>query len=151
MELSPFLALKVLHVIAAIVAVGTSVTSTFWLARAGTDRDRLVWALDGVRLFDRRIANPGYVLVLISGIAMVATGTYRFDQGWIDAAIGLYLGIVVFGVVVFRPAASRQRAEAAADPASAAYARISARTWWYSWLTISVVAMIVVLMVTKPF
>ena len=149
--MSPFLALKVFHVLMAILAVGTSVTSTFWLARAGVDRDRLVWALDGVRTFDRRIANPAYVLVLLSGIAMVATGTYRFDQGWIDAAIGLYLLIAAFGIVVFRPAARLQRAEASADPTSAAYARIAARTWWYSWLTIAVVAMIVVLMVTKPF
>ncbi|MBI3748170.1 MAG: DUF2269 family protein [Chloroflexi bacterium] len=148
--MSPFLALKVVHIVLAILAVGTSVTSTFWLARAGVDRDRLVWALDGARLFDRRIANPAYVLVLLTGIAMVATGTYRFDQGWIDAAIGLYLLIAAFGIVVFRPAARLQRAEAAADPTSAAYARIAARTWWYSWLTVAVVAMIVVLMVTKP-
>ena len=63
----------------------------------------------------------------------------------------LYLLIAVFGIVVFRPAARLQRAEAAADPTSAAYARIAARTWWYSWLTIAAVAMIVVLMVTKPF
>ena len=149
--MSLFLGLKVLHILAAIVAVGTSVTSTFWLARASRDRDLLIWALEGVKLFDRRIANPAYVLVLLTGIAMVLTGTYRFDQGWISAAIALYLAIVVFGIVVFRPAARRQREEAAADPQSAAYARAADRTWWYSWLTIAVVAMIVVLMVTKPF
>ncbi len=149
--MSLFLALKVAHVLLAIVAVGTSVASTFWVARAGLDRDRLVWALDGSRMFDRRIANPAYVLVLISGIAMVLTGTYRFDQGWISAAIGLYALIATFEIVVFRPAARRQRAEAAADPASPAYGRIAARTWWYGWMTTAVVAMIVVLMVTKPF
>lgn len=149
--MSPFLALKVIHILAAIVAVGTSVTSTLWLARAGRDRDRLVWVLDGARFFDRRIANPAYLLVLVSGIAMVATGTYRFDQGWTVVAIALYAFIAVFGVLVFRPAARHQRAEAAADPASAAYTRIAAVTWWYSWMTIAAVAMIVVLMVTKPF
>ena len=53
---------------------------------------------------------------------MVTTGTYRFDQGWIDAAIGLYVLIAAFGIVVFRPAARLQREEAAADPTSAAYA-----------------------------
>lgn len=149
--MSPFLALKVLHILAAIVAVGTSVASTLWLARAGRDHDRLVWALDGARFFDRRIANPAYVLVLVSGIAMVATGAYRLDQGWIVLAIALYAFIAAFGFLVFRPAARRQRAEAAADPASAAYTRIAATTWWYSWMTTAAVAMIVVLMVTKPF
>ena len=149
--MSLFLALKLVHVLAAIVAVGTSVSSTFWLARAGRDRDRLVWALDGVRGFDRRIANPAYILVLLTGVAMVATGTYRFDQGWIVAAILLYVLIATFGIVFFRPAARRQREEAATDPTSPAYGRVAATTWWYSWMTIAVVAMIIVLMVAKPF
>lgn len=149
--MTPFLALKVVHILAAILAVGTSVASTLWLARAGGDRDRLLWALEGSRLFDRRIANPAYVLVLATGLLMVSTGTYRLDQGWVDTAIALYALIVVFGIAVFRPAARRQREEAAADPTSAAYGRVAARTWWYSWLTTAVVAMIVVLMVTKPF
>ena len=82
---------------------------------------------------------------------MVTTGTYRFDQGWISAAIVLYALIAAFGIAVFRPAARRQREEAALDPTSVAYDRIAARTWWYSWLTTAVVAMIVALMVTKPF
>jgi uncharacterized membrane protein len=149
--MSLFLGLKVVHILAAILAVGTSVTSTFWLARAGRDRDRLLWALEGARMFDRRIANPAYVLVLASGILMVAFGTYRFDQGWISAAIALYALIAAFGIAVFRPTARLQREEAAVDPTSATYSRIAARTWWYSWLTTAVVAMIVVLMVTKPF
>ena len=102
-------------------------------------------------MFDRRIANPAYVVVLLSGIALVATGAYRFEQGWISVAIALYLLVAAFGIVVFRPAARLQRTEAAADPTSTAYARIAGRTWWYSWLTIAVVAIIVGLMVTKPF
>ena len=44
--MSLFLALKVVHVMAAILAVGTSVTSTLWLARAGRDRDQ--WRFDRV-------------------------------------------------------------------------------------------------------
>ena len=149
--MSLFLALKVVHILAAIVAVGTSVSSTFWLARAGRDRDRVLWALEGTRTFDRRIANPAYVVVLASGILMVTTGTYRLDQGWISTAIALYVLIAAFGIILFRPAARRQREAAAADPTSAAYSRIANRTWWYSWLTTAVVAMIVVLMVAKPF
>ena len=148
--MSLFVALKLIHILAAIVAVGTSVTSTFWLARAGQERDRLVWALDGVRTFDRRIANPAYVLVLLTGIVKVMNGAYRFDQGWVVTAIALYVLIAAFGILVFRPAARRQREEAATDPTSPAYGRVAATTWLYSWLTVAVVAMIVVLMVTKP-
>ena len=149
--MSLFLALKVVHVLSAIVAVGSNVTSVYWLDRAGRDRERLVWALEGVRWLDRRVANPAYVVVLLSGILMVTTGGYRFEQGWISLAIVLYLFTAAFGIVAFAPALRRQRAEAAADPDSAAYARIARRTRWYSWLTTGIVVVIIVLMVTKPF
>jgi len=148
---SAFVALKVIHILSAIVAVGMSVASVYWLERAGYDQDRLVWALEGARRLERRVANPAYVVVLLSGIAMVWTGGYRFDQGWITAAIVLYLIIAAFGLLVFAPAVRLQRTEAAADPTSAAYARIARRTWWYSWLTTGIVVVIVILMVTKPF
>lgn len=146
-----FTILKVVHVLSAIVAVGMSVASVYWLDRAGLDQDRLVWALEGARRLERRVANPAYIVVLLSGILMVSTGGYRFEQGWIAAAIGLYLFTAAFGILVFAPAARLQRAEAAAAPTSEAYARIARRTRWYSRLTIALVVMIVMLMVAKPF
>ncbi len=149
--MSLFLALKVVHILSAIVAVGSNITSVFWLDRAGRDRDRLVWALEGVRRLDKRIANPAYIVVLLSGIVMVLSGGYRFDQGWIATAIVLYVLTAAFGIFVFTPAVRLQRAEAAADPTAAAYARIARRTWWYSWLTTGVIVVIIILMVTKPF
>ena len=82
---------------------------------------------------------------------MVVTGGYRFDQGWIATAIALYLLTAAFGIFAFTPAVRLQRAAAAADPTSAAYARIARRTWWYSWLTTGVIVVIIILMVTKPF
>ncbi len=148
--MSVFLALKVVHILSVITAVGSNVTSVFWLDRAGSDRDRLVWALQGVRWLDRRVANPAYGIVLLSGIVMVATGGYQFGQGWITTAIILYVLTAVFGIVTFAPAVRLQRAEAA-DPTSAAYARIARRTQWYSWLTTGVIVVIIILMVTKPF
>jgi uncharacterized membrane protein len=148
---SLFLALKVVHILSAIVAVGSNVTSVFWLDRAGRDRDRLGWALEGVRRLDKRIANPAYIVVLLSGIAMVVTGGYRFDEGWIATAIVLYVLTAAFGIFAFTPAVRLQRAEAATDPTSAAYARIARRTWWYGWLTTGVIVAIIILMVTKPF
>jgi uncharacterized membrane protein len=148
---SIFLALKVVHILSAITAVGSNVTSVFWLDRAGLDRDRLIWALEGVRRLDMRIANPAYIVVLLSGIVMVLTGGYRFGQGWIATAIVLYVLTAVFGTLAFAPAVRLQRTEAAADPTSAAYARIARRTRWYSWLTTGVIVVIIILMVTKPF
>lgn len=146
-----FTILKVVHVLSAILAVGMSVASVYWLDRAGRDGDRLVWALEGARHLERRVANPAYIVVLLSGILMVSTGGYRFDQGWIATATFLYVFTAAFGILVYAPAVRLQRAEASAGPTSEAYARIARRTWWYSWLTIAIVVVIVMLMVTKPF
>jgi hypothetical protein len=61
--------LKLVHVIAAIVAVGANLTYTYWIRYAERDRDRLAWAIAGVRRLDDRIATPAYVLLLITGIS----------------------------------------------------------------------------------
>ncbi|MGH2483388.1 MAG: hypothetical protein ACRDE9_02895 [Candidatus Limnocylindria bacterium] len=47
------------------------------------------FVIQTIRLLDSRIANPAYVVVLLTGIGMVLTGAYSFTTGWILAAIGL--------------------------------------------------------------
>lgn len=149
--MSAFLALKVIHVLLAIVAVGANVTYAFWLRRAGTDRERLTFAIDGVSWLDRRIANPAYILLLITGIAMVATGAYSFSDRWLQVAIVLYVAVALLGIFAFGPAIRRQAAEAARDPNSAEYAAAARRTNLFGLLTTAIVIVIVILMVAKPF
>ncbi len=149
--MTPFLALKIVHVLAAIVAVGANITYAFWLRRAGLERDRLVWAIEGIRRLDRSFANPGYVVLLVTGVGMVATGAYSFSAHWLQAAVGLYVVTAVLGIAVFAPAIRRQLAEADHDPSSAAYAAAAARSNWLGVLTTVIVVVIVGLMVAKPF
>ena len=86
--LEPTTILKLIHILAALTAVGANLTYTFWIRRAGTDRDRLVWTIEGVRRLDNTIATPAYVVVLITGVLMVLGGLFSFETGWIMAAIG---------------------------------------------------------------
>jgi uncharacterized membrane protein len=148
---APFVILKVIHVLSAIVAVGANVTYAFWLRRAGRDRTRLVDAISGVRTLDARLANPAYILVLVTGIGMVLTGAYSFETGWIAASIALYVATVVLGITAFGPAIRRQLAEAERDPSSAAYTAAERRSNLLVMLTAATVVVIVVLMVAKPF
>lgn len=148
---SPFLLLKVIHVLSAIVAVGANVTYVFWLRGGGADRARLIERIEGVRRLDRRLANPGYIVVLVTGILMVVTGAYSFETRWIAAAIGLYVLTAILGIAAFAPALRRQLGEAERDPTSAAYAATELRTTLLGLVTIAIVVLIVVLMVTKPF
>lgn len=149
--MSLFIVLKVVHVLSAIVGVGANVTYAFWLRRAGRDRDRLLYTIDGVRRLDRTVANPAYVVLLVTGILLVVTGGYSFGQGWISAAIALYVLTAAVGITLFGPAIRRQQAEAERDPASTAYAAAAARSNRLGVLTTLVVVVIVVLMVAKPF
>jgi uncharacterized membrane protein len=146
------LALKVIHIIAAIVAVGANVTYAFWLRRAGTvDRERLVFTIDSIRKLDNTIATPAYVVVLLTGLGMVFLGAFSFSALWIQVALGLYVLVVILSIALYSPALRRQLAEAEADPSSAAYAAAASRSTLLGIIVIAIVLVIVVLMVTKPF
>ena len=56
--LTLYLLIKVVHVFAAIVAVGTNITYGVWIGRAKRDPGTLPFALRGVKFLDDRVANP---------------------------------------------------------------------------------------------
>jgi len=143
--------LKLVHVLAAITAVGANLTYTYWLRYAGQDRDRLVWTMKGIRRLDNFVATPAYVVLLITGILMVVGGVFSFQTGWIMAAIALYLVVVVVGIAFYAPALKRQISEAEIDPTSPTYAAAARRSSLFGMFTTAVVLVIVTLMVTKPF
>ncbi len=143
--------LKTIHVLAAVVALGSNVTYAFWLGRAGRDRDRLVYTINGIRALDRRLANPAYVVLLLSGVGLVAVGAWSFSARWLELAVGLYVATALLGVLVFAPALRRQLVEAERDPAAAPYELAARRTRLLGILTTAIVVLIVALMVTKPF
>jgi uncharacterized membrane protein len=147
----PFLLLKFLHVLAAIVAVGANITYAFWLRRAGRDPDKLPWAIRGIELLDSRLANPAYAVLLITGVLMIVTGAFSFQRGWIVAALILYVALLVIGIFVYAPTIRRQLQEAERDPASAAYTAIERRSTLLGMASLAAVLVIVALMVTKPF
>lgn len=139
------------HVLAVIVAVGSNVTYGIWLHLAGSDRERILFAIRGIRWIDRRVSLPGYLVAFVTGVAMVLTGMWRFDQGWILLSIVLYLMTAVAGFTLFAPAIRRQVAEAVRDPRSDAYEAAAHQTARLGYLTVGVVVLIAALMVTKPF
>lgn len=142
--------LKFAHIAAAIVAVGANVTYVFWLHRAGRDRERLIWTIGVIRALDRRFANPGYIVVLVTGLLMVVVGLYSFTTAWIVAGIALYVLVALLGFTAFAPAIRRLLAEAERDPTSEAYAAAARRTDQLALVTTVIAFVIVALMVVKP-
>jgi uncharacterized membrane protein len=142
--------LKFVHVLSAIVAVGANVTYAFWLSMAGRDQGKLVFAIEGVRRLDRTLANPAYILLLLSGLGMVFTGAFAFGALWLDLGLLLYVAVAIVGMAVFAPAVRRQLAAAQADPSSIAYEAAARRTRLLGWVTLAITVAIVFLMVVKP-
>jgi uncharacterized membrane protein len=143
--------LKFLHVLAAIVAVGTNVTYFVWLRQVPKQPEQELFILRGIRLLDSRLANPGYTLLLVLGIALVLVGFPRFSDLWVWAALVLYVAVAAFGMVFFAPALRRQRHLLETEgPRGAPAAEAARRTNLMGALTMVPVLIIVFLMVVKP-
>jgi uncharacterized membrane protein len=105
-----YLPLKLVHVLSAILAVGTNVTYFVWLTlmrgRSGTEQ---AFALESIKTLDARVANPAYVVLPVTGIVMVLIEDIGFTTFWIALAIGLYILVGVFAAALFVPALRRPR------------------------------------------
>ncbi len=145
-----FLVLKSLHVLSAIVAVGSNVTYGVWSALAKREPAHLPFALRGIKLLDERVANPAYGVLLVSGLIMALT-TYRITLTWILIGLAIYVVMAVLGVAVVAPALSRQIAALDAEgPRSPRYAAAEARVRGVG-ICLGVLAVVVVaVMVAKP-
>jgi uncharacterized membrane protein len=143
--------LKLLHIVAAITAVGTNVTYFVWLRRIRSAAGEGVFVLEGLQELDRKLANPAYVVLPVTGVAMVLVGGLGFSTFWIVAAIVLYVAMGVFAGVFFGPALRRQVELARTQSTtSGAYARAMRRTTITGAATMALIALIVYLMVLKP-
>jgi len=145
------LLLKLVHIVAAMLAVGTNATAVFWLSAGGRDPERLRFAISGIRRLDRKLAIPAFGVLFLTGITMVLLGLYDFTQGWILLAIVLYLGLAVAGMTIMGPALKRVIAEAERDPDSEAFERAKQTSMRYTLGSLGVLLVIVTLMVMKPF
>lgn len=143
--------LKALHVLLAIVAVGTNATYGVWLARAARSPEHLGHVLRGVKFLDDRVANPSYVALGLVGILLILTGPHRFEDLWVASSLALYVALVGIGVGLYTPTLRRQIAIYEADGAGAAEFGSLTRRGALLGAALALVAVtIVFLMVVKP-
>jgi uncharacterized membrane protein len=145
------LLLKLVHILSAMLAVGTNTTAIFWLRHAGSDADRLRFAIGGIRWLDKRLAIPAFGVLVLTGGLMVWFGIYDLTEGWVLTALVLYVGLSAAGMTVMGPALKRVLAEAERDPTSTRFADAKRTSLGYTWGSLAVLVVIVALMVTKPF
>ena len=147
-----YTALKLVHILLAITAVGFNASYAIWIGRAGqVSKEINRFALRGVQFMDQRIANPAYGLLLITGLLMVFTGPWSLTTRWIDAALVVYVIIILLGVFGYTPALRDQiKALEAEGPDSAAYRSAGNRQNVIGIIFIVPVLAILYLMVFKP-
>ena len=147
-----FAVLKFLHILLAIVAVGSNATYGVWLARVAREPvPTQSFVLRGIKRLDDWIANPAYILLAVTGALMVFVGELRFTTFWIAGGIVLWAIAVALGFFVYTPMLRNQiRALETVGPDSEDYKRHAANARFVGLLVAVIVVVIVFLMVTKP-
>ena len=100
---------KWLHVLAAIVAVGANLTYAIWIARASREPGVLPFVLHTIPVIDRRVANPCYAALLVTGLIMAFLLPVPFSTPWLLTALVLYVLAALLGILAYAPVARRQR------------------------------------------
>lgn len=149
--MSAYELVKFLHVLLAIIAVGFNASYGIWIARAAREPEHELHVLRGIKVLDDRFANPAYVLLLITGLLMVAIGDLSLSEFWLAGGLVLYAVVTIVAIGVYTPSLRRQiELLETGGPDSREYAQAAARSR-SSGIGLAVLVVIVVfLMVTKP-
>ena len=101
--------LKFVHILFAIAAVGFNASYTVWLVRGRRDPENLEFALKGVKFMDDYVANPAYIGLLITGLALILVLPWNLLHSfWLEAALVLWVIVALLGFGVYTPTLSRQ-------------------------------------------
>jgi uncharacterized membrane protein len=144
--------IKLVHILLAITAVGFNASYAIWIGRAGRmSKEINEFALGGVKFLDDRVANPAYGLLLLTGLLMVFVGPWKLTTRWIDAALFLYVVLVLTAVLGYTPALRNQiKALETAGPDSPVYKAAAGRQSMIGLVTVIPLLLILFLMVFKP-
>jgi uncharacterized membrane protein len=145
------LIVKWIHVLAAIAAVGANVTYGIWIRRATREPGMLPFVLQGIRVIDRRLANPSYGVLLLTGLIMAYLLPIPLSTPWLLTAIVLYALAAFLGAFAYAPTMREQRKQLEAGGIESARFKMASRRGARLGLLVTLdVAAIVFLMVVKP-
>lgn len=145
------LLVKSIHVLAAITAVGANITYGIWINRSSAEPKTLPFVLRNISWIDRRVANPCYGLLLLTGLIMVFTLPIPLTTPWLLTALILYIAAALFGALAYAPVMRRQIQALESDGFdSPDYKAIAGRSTLLGLLVTLDVIIIIFLMVVKP-
>ena len=146
-----FLLVKWIHVLSAMIAVGANITYGIWIARASREPKVLPFVLRNIHLIDSRVANPCYVLLLLTGLTMAFLLPLPLTTPWLLTALVLYVLAALVGILFYAPAVRSQiRLLETEGFDSSNYKAVAARSTVLGVVVTLDVIAIVFLMVVKP-
>jgi len=146
-----YLALKLIHIAAAITAVGSNITYGVWNVRAQSNPAQLGFALKGIKFIDDRIANPAYGVLVVTGLLLVFVNRWPVGSLWIVLALILFAALAVLAFRVYSPLLRNQiRLVDAGDTTSPEFERLSRRSAIVGPILGLLAVVILILMVFKP-
>jgi uncharacterized membrane protein len=92
--------IKFLHILSAIIAIGFNFSYAIWTTRVKFAKEHTLFALKGIKFLDDWLANPSYILSLITGHILVSmNGMDILKVSWLLYAeiIFALMGVVGFG------------------------------------------------------
>ena len=143
--------LVLVHVLAAAITLGATVTYEVAISLAERDPTHLAFTIGAVRRSDRLLGIPAFLVAGLTGLLITVNDGLPLDRFLLATALTIYvlllgLGFTVFGPVVRREMVALERG-GAADPA---YRRLRGQARALSYGTIAAFVVIFGLMVAKP-
>lgn len=150
--MSIYLFLKLIHILAAIVALGFNFSYAVWTARGAKTPEHLLFALKGIKFMDDYAANPSYLVSVATGLAMSYLAGYPImETRWILYALIIFSGMGIIGFGFYTPALRKQIQILETQGASStAYQQANSRQTMIGLLLFVLALCILGLMVIKP-
>jgi uncharacterized membrane protein len=148
--------LKALHILSAILVLGTGLGIAFFLWTAHRTRDpRVIAAVArNVVIADAIFTAPGVIGLFATGLLMADRLGITVLSGWLGLAFALFVftGLCWLPVLVLQKIAWRlaQAADAGGQPLPPRYFRVMRWWFWLGWPAFAAVIAILCLMVLKP-
>ena len=142
--------LLTLHILSALVAVGATVSYFFWLRQAVLVPESRAYTLETIRLLERRMVTPAYVIVLLTGLGLIDRASWAWSTPWLELSILLL--IVLMGLVGVHARVIKRQIALATDGSdnSAEYGSAHSRGRILMVIKVVVIIALVYLMVFKP-
>ena len=136
----------------AILALGVNFSFPLWMYVGHKNPNHLAFTLKGIQKLDSRLANPGYILSLITGLGLCwYMHLNPFSVLWLWASLILYALAAATGIAVYSPLLRKQIAVLQNTGAnSEEYQRLNKKGTYVGVFIFILAISIVVLMVAKP-